>query len=466
MSRDGSSGNAKLKALRFERRWTQEDFSAAFEARARELGEPLSLSVRQVRRWESANPPWPLPAYQRVLEAMFSVPVTEMGFPAPWPRLAIRPGQHGDGQSGERPTPPGPPVDDEGEAPVKRREFVAGAASLAGAPLVPAALRLDETQAWDRYAHPAEGGNGHSPEAVLAFERIAEQHRQLYWTVPASRVFAPVAAHAQLGLDLLASARGARPRARLGASVAQSTMLAARLAFFDMRQPQLASRCYQAALEAARVADDHALGAAVLTHMAFIPAFAGREGETRDLMRAARAHAARGVTATTRAWMCAVTAEMEAKLGDGDGALAHLDAAAEALSRSDPAEDPAWLDFFDASRYAGFQGYCQLRLGRADEARAALTHTLAHLPASAAKQQAVTMADLAAVATVEGDPEEACRLLHLSLATLRDHWYATAMDRVQDVRRSLAPWDDHRSVRDLDDALYSWTATTHLVRRT
>ncbi|MFD0636954.1 hypothetical protein ACFQ9X_40685 [Catenulispora yoronensis] len=44
----------------------------------------LSLSVRQVRRWESEDPPCPLPAYQRVLEEVFGVSVAQMGFQVGW----------------------------------------------------------------------------------------------------------------------------------------------------------------------------------------------------------------------------------------------------------------------------------------------------------------------------------------------------------------------------------------------
>src|ERR1700730_8293253 len=73
--RAGNVGNHALRQLRLRRFWTQADFASAFEARSRQIGRPLSLSVRQVRRWESDNPPLPLPAYQAVLEALFGVPI-------------------------------------------------------------------------------------------------------------------------------------------------------------------------------------------------------------------------------------------------------------------------------------------------------------------------------------------------------------------------------------------------------
>src|SRR5436305_7625818 len=83
-----SASNSALRQLRLRRFWTQADFAAAFEARSRQIGRPLSLSVRQVRRWESDNPPLPLPAYQAVLEALFGVPIERMGFQPQWAREA------------------------------------------------------------------------------------------------------------------------------------------------------------------------------------------------------------------------------------------------------------------------------------------------------------------------------------------------------------------------------------------
>ncbi|NUR63840.1 MAG: helix-turn-helix transcriptional regulator, partial [Catenulispora sp.] len=78
------AGNIALKALRLSRHWTQAEFAAEFEKASRSLGKVLSLSVRQVRRWESEDPPCPLPAYQRVLEEVFGVSVAQMGFSVGW----------------------------------------------------------------------------------------------------------------------------------------------------------------------------------------------------------------------------------------------------------------------------------------------------------------------------------------------------------------------------------------------
>ncbi|WP_439677545.1 Scr1 family TA system antitoxin-like transcriptional regulator [Embleya sp. MST-111070] len=81
MTRPIKPGNptfvAARKALQLH---SQRQFAEAFEAKARECGLCLAVSVRQVRRWESATPPRPTPDYQLVLEELFQRPLNELGF--------------------------------------------------------------------------------------------------------------------------------------------------------------------------------------------------------------------------------------------------------------------------------------------------------------------------------------------------------------------------------------------------
>jgi transcriptional regulator with XRE-family HTH domain len=103
------SGNSALKAARGRRGWTQEEFAEVFQATARKLGTSLALSARQVRRWESDDPPWPQPPYRRVLEELFGAPAAELGFTPPARGLGL--------QKSAMPSPvagivssPGPPL--------------------------------------------------------------------------------------------------------------------------------------------------------------------------------------------------------------------------------------------------------------------------------------------------------------------------------------------------------------------
>ncbi|MFD3357236.1 tetratricopeptide repeat protein [Streptomyces fradiae] len=109
----------RLAALRREAGYTQRSFVTAFGREAVRLRVHASISVRQLRRWECEDPP-PLPheSQQTVLEALFGMPLAEMGFAVPPHRMSVS-----------------APVSDAGE--VKRRTFVADVGALAAAALAP-----------------------------------------------------------------------------------------------------------------------------------------------------------------------------------------------------------------------------------------------------------------------------------------------------------------------------------------
>lgn len=477
-----NTGNNALRQLRLRRFWTQADFAAAFEARSRQIGRPLSLSVRQVRRWESDNPPLPLPAYQAVLEALFGVPIERMGFQPQWAREEADPPDSGSGGSAHVDRGAGVTRslhdDHERHDPVKRRQFMTGAVALgsgglAAAPAPARAASRNPHQGLTRqnveyqglqYQSTANQAVSQQPEAgarlaeqragvtpgaaavdstlVAGYAAITAQHRTLYWSVAASAMFAPVAAHSELGVGLLRATDSPALRTRLAYPVAETALLAARLAFFDLQQPRLADGYFAVALDAAREAADRALTGAVLAHMAFVPAFCGRARRARDLMALAHDEAAGAIGPMQRSWMYAVDSEIEARLGAAASScdlIARSEGALGALgSAGHSGLEPDWLDFYDASRLAGFKGFCQIATGRTGEAAASLERTLRTLPATGAKQRSITLADLAHVRAQQGELEESARLLGGAIAQLHRSWYATGADRVDGVRRKLA----------------------------
>jgi hypothetical protein len=77
-------GNTALVRARRAHGWIkQKHLCDAFEECASALGLRLEVSERQVRRWESADPPWPTPDYERVLRALFGVHLDQLGFTRP-----------------------------------------------------------------------------------------------------------------------------------------------------------------------------------------------------------------------------------------------------------------------------------------------------------------------------------------------------------------------------------------------
>ncbi|MBF6272275.1 hypothetical protein A5789_03125 [Nocardia sp. 852002-51101_SCH5132738] len=414
-------GNAALRAARQALGFrSQAALAEALNETARSVGLRVSINARTVRRWESAEPPWPHPEHAAALEALFKRPLSELGFTPPW-----------------------------SDTPDSERSSTAGPKS-------------------ETWATRHLGGSAASlpPSVANDFMSVTVAHRHLYWSIPAARLHRSVAEHAALGADLLRQLHGTAKEV-LARAVAESALLAGRLEFFDLQQPDLAQPSFVLALQAAHEGDDPLLGAATLAHMAFAPAFSGdpsRAEEARDKLRAARAFARRGdASAEMLAWLDAVEAEVETRFGDTRRALNLIHHAEQTLDEHDTEVNPspAWLDWFSSARLAGFKGNTLMIAGRGREARETLEQVLAELPEESVKQRTVYLADIAAAAVLEHNPEAACSYLEDALDLLGRNWYATAMDRVKAVRQSLREWDSLPAVRALDDRLYDWHTTVN-----
>lgn len=73
-----------------ERGWSRPStFLPAFEAAAELVGEQVTLTDRQFRRWRRPSPPRPHPPAWRVLHAMFGMDPVDLGFPGPGPGAPV-----------------------------------------------------------------------------------------------------------------------------------------------------------------------------------------------------------------------------------------------------------------------------------------------------------------------------------------------------------------------------------------
>jgi len=415
-------GNTRLRAARQALGLrSQQQLADAVTRAGAQISLRISITERTVRRWESENPPWPQPDHQAALEHMFGRPVTELGFTPPW--------------ASDEPVPQPP-----------ERPATAGATGTGAFGMFPRRALADPL-----------------PGSIAAdFITITSAYRHMYWTVPPAQLHDAVATHVKLGIVLVASVPEAARRS-LAAAISESSLLAGRIEFFDLQNPQEAQQSLVTALQAAQDAHDSLLGSAVLAHMAFIPAFSGdsrRVEEARDKIRAARTFARRASASPEMlAWLDAVEAEVETRFGDTRKALQIIHHAEEIYATQEPRPVPAWLDWFSPVRLAGFKGNTLLMDRQPGPARETLQRVLDQLTDDSAKQRSVILGDLAAVAVSESNPEEACRFSELALDQLARNWYATGMARVRAVRESLSQWESLPCVRRLDERLYDWTTT-------
>ncbi|WP_406189016.1 helix-turn-helix transcriptional regulator [[Kitasatospora] papulosa] len=402
--------NTRLKSARL---------AAGFHSQ-QALADALNVGVRQVRRWESEAPPWPHPELQQALTRVLGQDLEALGFALP----AGRPD------------------------PVRR--------SLVGATVAAVGLA----------AVPSQSAAAMQPASVAAdFEAVTRSHRRLYWSVAPATLHPAAVAHATLGCALLQETAG-RTRQAVATALAETWLLAGRIEFFDLREAERASTTWLRALQAAGEADDSLLGAAILAHTAFIPAWAGRRDDAVERMVAARTYARRGpASALLLAWLDAVEAECETRCGNTNTAIHLLGHGEDVLAAGGEHESPAWLDWFSSVRLGAFKGNTQLKAGHLPQARATLRGVLEDLPAAEDKQRSVILGDLAAVEAASGSPEAACEYAREALDQLETTWYATGMDRVREVRRSLAPHQNQQCVRDLDERLYGWSTTVSALAR-
>ncbi|MGN9918430.1 helix-turn-helix domain-containing protein [Micromonospora palomenae] len=422
--------NRRLAWERLQRGWSYEEVAERIRTGMSHAGETdTGLNANTVRRWETGER-WPDPRYRKHLVAIFDKPASQLGLLTP-DELAMRPQAetlHEFRRLWEMITG----GDDTGwdRATVLRALF--GASML---PLVAPLLSLDPQAAYAQ-------AKAIDPDA---YAEIVRCQRTLYWTSPARPLYEAAYAHTQLGSGLVRASTGTS-RATLAGALAESALLTARLAFFDLNQPAVAQRCYDVALAATREAGDHALAAAVLGHMAFIPAFGHDPAAARSLIDAALQHTWHGVSPAVRSWLHCVASEVEARAGAGAASRHQIDLAATALEVRP--EAPAWFDYYDTGRLHSFAGYAVLAAGDHAEAARHLAESLAGLTATGAKQRSVVLADLASAHSSDGD--HAATYLNQALDALHTDWYGTGLERVRAVRQVLG---DSREGGQLDDRI-------------
>ncbi|MEW1830486.1 helix-turn-helix transcriptional regulator [Streptomyces sp. NPDC088196] len=404
------AGNTRLKAARL---------AAGFGSQ-QALADALGVGVRQVRRWESENPPSPQPDQAQALMRELGQDLESLGFNSPNTAQSER----------------------------GRRSVLRATAAVVGLAAVPTTAITMQ------------------PATVAAdFEAVTRSHRRLYWSVAPATLHPAARAHGSLGCALLTETAGQTRRA-VAAALAESYLLAGRIEFFDMRDADRAGNTLLLALQAAGEADDPLLGAAILAHTAFIPAWEGERDKAVERMVAARTYARRGVpSAELLAWLDAVEAECETRCGDTRTALHLIGHAEDTLAAGSEQQSPDWLDWFSPVRLAAFKGNTQLKAGHLPQARETLLGVLDSLSPSEEKQATVVLGDLAAVEAAAGQPDEACAYALRALDQLERTWYAMGMDRVREVRRALAPHQHERCVRELDDRLYGWSTTVSALSR-
>lgn len=399
--------NEQLRAQRLRRGWSLDDTARALVELAIRLGERLpGVTGTMVGRWERGEHT-PRPPYPRLLCLLFELPAEALGL-------------------------------SESEAAPAKTGRVTGAGES------PAALYSVAARPVERPLHISEV-TVHNLEAVTA------AYRRMYHTVGAHDLIDGVAQHVLTTRGFWRRASDPAFRRSLAATTSEIAMLAGRMSFFDLGRPSEAEPHYQTALEAAQEAEDRALQAVVLGNKSFIARNAGDFAGALHLLGRAKALAADELT--VRSWATALEAMTQAWAQQPSLSLEAMEKAEIVLAEARADQRPAWFDYYDHSRLAGFKGLMRIRLNQPDAAQASLDEAITALTPDAAKQRACYLADQATVYANEGQVEEACELGMQALAILETVEYATGVQRVRDLRARLKPYHNHAAVADLTEQL-------------
>lgn len=291
------------------------------------------------------------------------------------------------------------------------------------------------------------------PGAVAQLDELAARYQTLYHSADPAALLTPVTAHLGTVDEAIVEFGNSAARRKLLANRARVATLAGRLAFFDLQDSMSARGHYSVALEAARECGDHHQAAAVLGHMAFIPAAEHGAGAALDYLNGAKEHLSQVPSGPLTSWVAAVESEVHANNGSYREALAATDAAREALHAPGLNVELPWFDYYDETRLEGFAGYAALQAQRYDQARDALNTALHQLPRGSVKQRTVFLTDLATTSLREGDLDAACDTAGDAAEELQRAGYATGFGRLREFRAEVEPWSSSRAVSALDDRL-------------
>ncbi len=132
---------------------------------------------------------------------------------------------------------------------------------------------------------------------------------------------------------------------------------------YDAGRHGVAMRYFTQGLKLAREADDHMLGARMLSSLSHQANYLGRFNDAVSFARAAQSATLGRATSAVSSMFLAMEARALASLGDKRGTAAALHRAEQAFETRDPSREPDWINYFDALELAGEASHCFRDLG-------------------------------------------------------------------------------------------------------
>jgi transcriptional regulator with XRE-family HTH domain len=220
---------------------------------------------------------------------------------------------------------------------------------------------------------------------------------------------------------------------------------------YDAGRHGLAQRYMTQALRMSHAANDRAFGGRILAAMSHQALHLGDVRHGLDFASAARAGTQGTVTATTAAMLAAMEACAHAARRDASPCLRALTDAERALERSNPSEDPPWLDF-DEGGLTGHLARAFRDLNRPREAEQFAVRSIELCRPTHLRTRVQRSAILASAHAQQGDFEGACAVGEEALAEVARLRSKRTLD---EVARLVEVVSVHKSQATDDFTLYA-----------
>lgn len=404
------------------------DFLRAFQATANFLGESVTLTDRQFRRWRQPSPPAPRARAWRVLHAMVGLCPTELGFPGPPPGVTV---------GGE------PHRVERGAPDVDRRAFLADSLGTAAAMGLPSNVR----------PIPALGKSGAVGTAHLL--ELREGLRSLFQLDDAyggGDVRRLSIRHLRRVRRIINTGQFPDTIGRQLQLLAGETAEHCGWLHFDAGEQDTATRYWGEALATATMLKDTSLEIMVFSTMSLQATHQGRARDGLDLARAAQDRATRLGVPVLQSIIASRESRALSAMGDERAASQRLADAmrhADQTGRGQPA--PAWTAFHGHAELEYAQGLLYADLGHHHSAVQFMRAALAHQDRNYGRNRALYRMCLANVLVKAGEVDEGAALALDSLEHMEEVESSRVMQRLADVTDLLRHIDARAAHAAVDE---------------
>lgn len=235
---------------------------------------------------------------------------------------------------------------------------------------------------------------------------------------------------------------------RLHAVAAEFGRFAGWLAY-DSVQPAVAQRYFLAALRAAHVSGDRAIGANVLSSMSVQARQSNNPADAVTLIESAL-RAERELTPAVAGSLYGRLATGAAYAEDATVSQRAQDRAFELLAHSVPENEPPWIYWFTEADARGLAGESLLVLGRPGEAEPHLRRAVGLLGPGFSRDRALWLCKLAAARLAMGSVEQACGTATEAAVIIHRLDSPHCQRNLTDFRVAATPYARSAAVREFD----------------